>query len=96
MRNSAATADAPESNKVTTIPVARGRIEAEHEKRVNLLMRIEVNARLINDRNPPWTVLDRPVPAGYGRWTGPLIAAELGDVDVQYIWRFLRAQCPSI
>ena len=37
-------------------------------------------------------VLDRPVPAGHGRWTGPLIAAELGDVDVQYVWRFLRAQ----
>jgi hypothetical protein len=35
-------------------------------------------------------VLDRPVPAGHGRWTGPLIAAELGDVDVQYVWRFLR------
>jgi transposase len=35
-------------------------------------------------------VLDRPVPAGYARWTGPLIAAALGDVDVQYIWRFLR------
>src|SRR6266508_2520540 len=37
-------------------------------------------------------VLDRPVPAGHGRWTGPLIAAEMGDVDVQYVWRFLRAQ----
>jgi transposase len=37
-------------------------------------------------------VLDRPAPAGHGRWTGPLIAAELGDVDVQYVWRFLRAQ----
>ena len=37
-------------------------------------------------------VLDRPVPAGHGRWTGPLIAAELGDVDVQSVWRFLRAQ----
>ena len=37
-------------------------------------------------------VLDRPVPPGYRRWTGPLIAAELGDVDVQYVWRFLRAQ----
>jgi transposase len=35
-------------------------------------------------------VLDRPVPAGYGRWTGPLIVVELGDVDVQYVWRFLR------
>ena len=33
-----------------------------------------------------------PVPTGHGRWTGPLIAAELGDVDVQYVWRFLRAQ----
>lgn len=37
-------------------------------------------------------VLDRPVPTGGGRWTGPLIAAELGDVDVQYVWRFLRAE----
>ena len=26
------------------------------------------------------------------RWTGPLLAAALGDVDVQYVWRFLRAQ----
>jgi len=25
--------------------------------------------------------------AGYARWTGPLIAAALGDVDVQYVWR---------
>ena len=37
-------------------------------------------------------VLDSPVPNGYARWTGPLIANELGDVDVQYVWRFLRAQ----
>jgi len=36
--------------------------------------------------------LDTPVPAGYGRWSGPLIARALGDVDVQYVWRFLRAQ----
>ena len=37
-------------------------------------------------------VLDSPVPDGFARWTGPLIAAALGDVDVQYVWRFLRAQ----
>jgi transposase len=36
--------------------------------------------------------LDRPPPEGYARWTGPLVAVALGDVDVQYIWRFLRAQ----
>ena len=36
--------------------------------------------------------LDSPVPCGYARWTGPLIATALGDVDVQYVWRFLRAQ----
>jgi len=36
--------------------------------------------------------LDKPVPCGYARWTGPLLAAALGDVGVQYIWRFLRAQ----
>src|SRR6478672_3338016 len=28
-------------------------------------------------------VLDRPIPAGYARWNGPLIAKALGDVDVQ-------------
>jgi transposase len=37
-------------------------------------------------------VLDRDPPAGFARWTGPLIAAELGDVHEQYIWRFLRTQ----
>jgi transposase len=37
-------------------------------------------------------VLDGTAPKGYARWTGPLIAAALGDVDVQYVWRFLRAQ----
>lgn len=37
-------------------------------------------------------VLDRPPPPGFARWTGPLIAAELGDVHAQQVWRFLRAQ----
>ena len=32
---------------------------------------------------------DRP-PPGYARWTGPLLAMALQDVDVQYVWRFLR------
>jgi transposase len=36
--------------------------------------------------------LDRPPPAGFARWTAPLIARELGDVSDQYVWRFLRAQ----
>jgi transposase len=35
-------------------------------------------------------LLDKPPPAGYARWTGPLLAQALGDVDVQYVWRFLR------
>lgn len=35
-------------------------------------------------------LLDKPPPAGYARWTGPLLAEELDDVDVQYVWRFLR------
>jgi transposase len=37
-------------------------------------------------------VLDRPPPAGFGRWTGPLIAVELDDVHEQQVWRFLREQ----
>jgi transposase len=38
------------------------------------------------------SVLEQPPPAGFGRWTGPLIAAELGDVHEQQVWRFLRDQ----
>jgi transposase len=37
-------------------------------------------------------LLDDPPPAGYGRWDGPLLARALGDVHVQYVWRFLRQQ----
>ncbi len=37
-------------------------------------------------------VLDLAPPPGHGRWTGPLIAKALGDVDVQHVWRVLRAQ----
>jgi transposase len=37
-------------------------------------------------------VLNLRPPDGYGRWTGPLIAKALGDVDVQHVWRMLRAQ----
>jgi transposase len=37
-------------------------------------------------------VLDREPPAGFARWTGGLIAAAVGDVHEQYVWRFLRAQ----
>lgn len=37
-------------------------------------------------------VLERPAPAGFARWTGPLIATELGDVHEQHVWRFLRTQ----
>jgi len=35
-------------------------------------------------------LLDRVPPAGSKRWTGRLIAAELGNVSVQYVWHFLR------
>src|SRR3974377_851395 len=34
--------------------------------------------------------IDKPPPPGYARWTGPLLAMALQDVDVQYVWRFLR------
>src|SRR6201987_2893365 len=33
---------------------------------------------------------DKPAPEGFARWTGPLLAETLVDVDVQYVWRFLR------
>lgn len=37
-------------------------------------------------------LLDQPPPAGYARWTGPLLAQALGDVHEQQVWRFLREQ----
>lgn len=37
-------------------------------------------------------VLERPPPAGFARWTAPLIAKALDNVSDQYVWRFLRAQ----
>lgn len=37
-------------------------------------------------------LLEEPPPAGHGRWTGPLLSRALGDVHVQQVWRFLRAQ----
>src|SRR6201986_1035860 len=36
-------------------------------------------------------LLDNPPPDGFARWSGPLLAGALGDVDVQYVWRFLRS-----
>jgi transposase len=40
-------------------------------------------------------LLDKPPPAGYGRWTGPLLAKALGDVDVQYVWHRSSRRTPS-
>ena len=37
-------------------------------------------------------VLDRPLPKGRARWTCELVAEALGDVDVNYVRRFLRKQ----
>lgn len=37
-------------------------------------------------------VLDQPVPKGRARWNGKLVAKELGDVDINYVQRFLRKQ----
>jgi transposase len=36
------------------------------------------------------SLLDKAPTKGFARWTGPLLAEALGDVDVQYVWRFLR------
>jgi transposase len=36
-------------------------------------------------------LLDKPPPEGFARWSGRLLAEALGDVDAQYVWRFLRS-----
>jgi transposase len=45
----------------------------------------EHNARIL-------ALLDQKPPAGYANWTGPLLTKALGDIHVQHVWRFLRAQ----
>ena len=35
-------------------------------------------------------VLERQPPAGFGRWNGPMIAAELGNISVHQVWRVMR------
>lgn len=37
-------------------------------------------------------VLDQSVPKGRARWDGKLVAKALGDVDINYVQRFLRKQ----
>src|SRR5260370_32068185 len=37
-------------------------------------------------------MLDQPKPKGFARWSGPLLAAALGDVDVQYVCLALPAR----
>jgi hypothetical protein len=45
-----------------------------------------------DEQTHPGVVGSSAAPKRYARWTGPLLATALGDVDVQHIWRFLRAQ----
>ena len=40
-------------------------------------------------------LLDKPPPQGFARWTGPLLAEALGDVDVQYVWRCAATRLTS-
>lgn len=35
-------------------------------------------------------LLETPPPAGFGRWTGPLLARALGDISTHQVWRILR------
>src|SRR6201998_4150914 len=35
-------------------------------------------------------LLDKPPPKGFARWTGPLLAEELCDINGQYVWGLPR------
>jgi transposase len=41
-------------------------------------------------------VLDKDPPKGFSRWNGPLVAKELGDVNVHQVWRILRKKGVSL
>jgi transposase len=41
-------------------------------------------------------VLDSDPPKGFSRWNGPLVAKELGDVNVHQVWRVLRKKGVSL
>lgn len=36
-------------------------------------------------------LLDKLPPQWFAGWSGPVLAEALGDVDVQYVWRFLSS-----
>src|SRR5205807_10495456 len=70
------------------------------DEAVSLLVRAARRLELRPGKQPIYTkatdkrilkLLDKPPPQGFARWTGPLLAEALGDVDVQYVWRFLRS-----
>src|SRR5204863_8783885 len=70
------------------------------DEAVSLLVRAARRLELRPGKQPIYTkttdkrilkLLDKLPPDGFARWTGPLLAEALGDVDVQYVWRFLRS-----
>jgi transposase len=40
--------------------------------------------------------LDEPVPAGYSRWNGRLLAEHLGNVSKDQVWRVMRKHDPHL
>jgi transposase len=36
------------------------------------------------------SLLDQPAPEGYAQWNGALLAAALGDISADHVWRILR------
>lgn len=75
-----------------TVSLWRGRYAREGLSGLDERQRTGRKPKYTDETGPRiLAVLDRPPPAGYARWTGRLIAAALGDVNEQKVWRFLRA-----
>jgi transposase len=75
--------------------VSRWRKRFAEERLAGLVDRPRPGARPTYDKGTDRRILaalDEAPPAGFARWTAPLLAAHLGDVSDQYIWRFLRKQ----
>lgn len=75
--------------------VSRWRVRFARERVAGLADRPRPGAKRKYDATADRRILamlDRPPPRGYARWTARLLAAELGDISDQHIWRFLRAQ----
>jgi transposase len=78
--------------------VRKWRVRFAKERMAGLSERVRSGAppKYAEERKLILSMLDRPPPQGYSRWTGKLLAEEVGNVSIKYVERFLRKKKASV